>query len=189
MCPISVQDMRKWLAPFFQVKCMCIGHILFSRCFLQAECLDLMHGRGLRMVQEKGHVHCAARGGLGGCLGEGLDFQIFQLSLLCHMPSARAEGPAFPFPVSLCLLPLPGEWLGNQYIDTHTQILIKWRTKYLHFSGSQMYILDSFWIWGNPALDVSFACRSSPTCRSLSIRAALIAGYNVMLLACSRCFY
>lgn len=102
MCPISLEDMGRLLAHlFFQVKCICIGHTLFSRCFLQAEFLDWLHDRGLRMVQENGHCQCEARGGPGGCLGEGLDFQIFQFSLLCHMPSARAKGPAFLSPISL----------------------------------------------------------------------------------------
>lgn len=76
--------------------------------------------RGLRMAQEKGHVQCGGRGGLGGCLGEGQDFQILQFSLLSHMPSARAKRPALLFPFSLCLLPLPGELVGNKYIDTYT---------------------------------------------------------------------
>lgn len=75
-------------------KCMCIGHTLFSRCFLQAEYLDLLHGRGLRMVQEKGHVQCGTRGGLGGCLGEGLGFQISVFLALSHA-KCQSKGTCF----------------------------------------------------------------------------------------------
>lgn len=151
-------------------KCMCIGHTLFSRCFLQAEYLDLLHGRGLRMVQEKGHVQCGTRGGLGGCLGEGLGFQISQFSLLCHMPSARAKGPAFLFPISLCLVPFTGELLGNKYIDTERE-----RERFsLNEEGLSNCTLLTLVVpkctsciasgsGGIPASDVSFACRSSPT--------------------------
>lgn len=100
---------------FLQVKCTCIPHTLFSRCFLQAAYWDWLQGGDWRMAQEKGHVQWGARRGLGGCLGEGMDFQIFQFSLLCHIPSARAKGPAFLFPIPLCL-----QLLGNKYIGTDT---------------------------------------------------------------------
>lgn len=108
MCPISLQDMGRLLAHFFfQVKCMCTGHTLFSRCFLQAEFLERMHSRSLRMVQEKGQVQCGVRGGPGGSLGEGLDFQIFQFSSLCQgkrqVPEQRDLLFSSPFLCVCCL--------------------------------------------------------------------------------------
>lgn len=48
------------------LKFMCIGPTLFHRCFLQAGCLPLQHGRGLKVVQGSSHLQSGTEKALEG---------------------------------------------------------------------------------------------------------------------------